>query len=82
MTEPMKGREDHGGSRGYNFLLIFFVALGSFTYGFNASIMGTVFGLSSFYSYFDLSLTGPGSTYANQIIGGKSCIGDVPKSSD
>ncbi|KAL9563120.1 hypothetical protein ACKAV7_012862 [Fusarium commune] len=53
----------------YNFAIVFFVALGSFTYGFNASIMGTVFGLSSFFSYFNLSLTGPEADYANTIIG-------------
>jgi hypothetical protein len=54
----------------YNFLLVFFVALGSFTYGFNSSIMGTVFGLPSFYTYFKLDTTGPGAGYANDIIGG------------
>lgn len=54
----------------YNFAIIFFVALGSFTYGFNASIMGTVFGLNSFFSYFNLSLTGSEADYANTMIGG------------
>jgi hypothetical protein len=58
----------------YNFLLVFFVALGSFTYGFNSSIMGTVFGLPSFYSYFNLDTTGPGASYANDIIGGKTSL--------
>ncbi|KAI1034203.1 hypothetical protein LB503_012432 [Fusarium chuoi] len=53
----------------YNFALVFFVALGSFTYGFNASIMGTVFGLAPFFSYFNLDLTGPGADYANSMIG-------------
>jgi hypothetical protein len=55
----------------YNFLLVFFVALGSFTYGFNSSIMGTVFGLPSFYTYFNLDTKGAGAKYANDIIGGK-----------
>ena len=54
----------------YNFAIVFFVALGSFTYGFNASIMGTVFGLNSFFTYFRLSQTGAGATYTNNIIGG------------
>lgn len=54
----------------YNYAVIFLVALGSFTYGFNASIMGTVFGLSSFYTYFDLYTTGPGADHANTILGG------------
>ncbi|KAG5744565.1 hypothetical protein H9Q70_012740 [Fusarium xylarioides] len=53
----------------YNFALVFFVALGSFTYGFNTSIMGTVFGLAPFFSYFNLELTGPGADYANSMIG-------------
>ncbi|RBQ79940.1 hypothetical protein FVER14953_21092 [Fusarium verticillioides] len=54
----------------YNFALVFFVALGSFTYGFNASILGTVFSLAPFFSYFHLDLTGPGADYANSMIGG------------
>ncbi|KAG8631577.1 hypothetical protein KVT40_000717 [Elsinoe batatas] len=53
----------------YNYAVIFLVALGSFTYGFNASIMGTVFGLTSFYSYFRLDTTGAGASYANSITG-------------
>ncbi|KAF2226140.1 general substrate transporter [Elsinoe ampelina] len=61
----MKGDQ---GTR-YNYAVIFLVALGSFTYGFNASIMGTVFGLTSFYSYFRLETTGTGAAYANSIIG-------------
>ena len=55
----------------FNFVLVFFVALGSFLYGFNSSIIGTVFGLPSFYVYFDLHLTGPGASYANHILGCK-----------
>lgn len=54
----------------YNFAIVFFVALGSFTYGFNASIMGTVFGLNSFFNYFNLSQTGAGAAHTNNIIGG------------
>ncbi|KAF4556988.1 Sugar (and other) transporter-like protein 56 [Elsinoe fawcettii] len=58
-----------GASTRYNYGIVFLVALGSFTYGFNASVMGTVFGLSSFYSYFRLDTTGAGASYANTIIG-------------
>lgn len=54
----------------FNFAIVFFVALGSFTYGFNASIMGTVFGLDSFFDYFHLSQTGAGAAHTNNIIGG------------
>src|SRR6478752_155380 len=43
----------------YNFLIIFFVALGSFTYGFNSAISGSVIGLSSFLNYFNLTTSGP-----------------------
>ena len=55
--------------------LVLITTLGSFTYGFNSSIMGTVFGLKSFYSYFDLDTTGPGADYAASIIGGKLARG-------
>ncbi|CAG9955462.1 unnamed protein product [Clonostachys rosea f. rosea IK726] len=58
-----------GTSTRYNFLIIFFVALGSFTYGFNSAISGSVLGLSSFLNYFDISTTGPGATKSNRIIG-------------
>ncbi|KAH7013003.1 general substrate transporter [Ilyonectria destructans] len=53
----------------YNFLVIFFVALGSFTYGFNSAISGSVLGLSSFLNYFQLSTTGPNATKGNHLIG-------------
>lgn len=54
----------------YNFMVVFFAALGSFTYGFNSAIVGTVFGLPSFFNYFNISLTGPNATKGNQYIGG------------
>ncbi|KFZ16138.1 hypothetical protein V501_02371 [Pseudogymnoascus sp. VKM F-4519 (FW-2642)] len=57
-----------GGNR-YNFLIVFFVALGSFTYGFNAAIIGSVYGLPSFLEYFHIELTGPNSSYGTQITG-------------
>ncbi|KAJ5743398.1 hypothetical protein N7533_010500 [Penicillium manginii] len=40
-------------SNGY--LVVFFVALGSFTYGFNNSVIGSVLGLESFLIYFDIA---------------------------
>jgi hypothetical protein len=55
----------------FNFILVFFVALGSFLYGFNSAIVGTVFGLPSFYEYFDLELTGPRLKFTNDILGCK-----------
>jgi hypothetical protein len=53
------------GSR-YNFLIVFIAALGSFTYGFNMAIIGSVFGLPGFFAvsacsrvagFFDLCLS-------------------------
>lgn len=54
----------------YNFIVVFFAALGSFTYGFNSSIIGAVFGLPEFFLYYNISLTGPNANEGNQIIGG------------
>ena len=55
----------------YNFYVVFFSALGSFTYGYNSSIIGSVFGLPAFWDYFDISLTGPNAQEGNDIIGGE-----------
>ncbi|KAF2100563.1 general substrate transporter [Rhizodiscina lignyota] len=54
---------------GYNFIIVFFVALGSFTYGYNSAIIGSVFGLPSFFEYFNIVLTGPHGKEGNQVIG-------------
>jgi hypothetical protein len=61
-------------SNRYNFLVIFFVTLGSFTYGFNSAIIGSAFGLESFFEYFDIVLTGPRGHKGNQVIGGKHSL--------
>lgn len=61
----------------YNILVIFFVALGSFTYGLNSAIVGSILGLDSFLDYFNFILTGPGSEKTNGLIGGMyniSCL--------
>ncbi|KAH7252798.1 general substrate transporter [Fusarium tricinctum] len=58
-----------GTSTRYNFLIVFFVALGSFTYGFNSAISGSVLGLTSFLDYFNLSTSGPDAARSNRIIG-------------
>lgn len=57
----------------YNFMVVFFAALGSFTYGFSSSIIGAVFGLEAFFVYFNISLTGPNAAEGNRIIGGALC---------
>lgn len=51
----------------YNILVVFTAALGSFTYGFDSAIIGSVFGLPSFFAYFNLSLNASSSA---SIIGG------------
>lgn len=58
-----------GGNR-YNYLVVFFAALGAFTYGYNSAIIGSVLGLSSFFNYFNIDLTGPNASYGNRITGG------------
>lgn len=63
-----------GTSTRYNFLIVFFVALGSFTYGFNSAISGSALGLSSFLNYFDLTTSGVDASKSNQIIGGKFAV--------
>lgn len=55
----------------YNFLVVFFAALGSFTYGYNSSIIASVFGLPAFFAYFNISLDGPHAAEGNRIIGGE-----------
>lgn len=54
----------------YNVAIVSFVALGSFSYGFNSSIIGSVLGLPSFYSYFNLTTSGPRADWSTQMIGG------------
>jgi hypothetical protein len=56
---------------GYNFLVVFFAALGSFTYGYNSSIIASIFGLPAFFEYFNIELNGPHAAEGNRIIGGK-----------
>ncbi|KAL2851878.1 general substrate transporter [Aspergillus pseudoustus] len=41
----------------YNHLIVLFVSLGSVTYGFSLAVIGSVLGLESFLSYFDLDFT-------------------------
>jgi MFS family permease len=50
----------------YNFAVAFFVALGSFSYGFNSSIIGSVIGQPSFYEYFNFVAS---SDYGGSILG-------------
>ncbi|KAL2858501.1 putative sugar transporter [Aspergillus pseudoustus] len=63
----------------YNILIVFTAALGSFTYGFDSAIIGSVFGLPSFFSYFNLTLNEAGSASiigaANGLFAGGGMIG-------
>lgn len=41
---------EHGAKgNSYNFIIVFFAALGSFTYGYSSSIIGAIFGLPGFW---------------------------------
>ncbi|KAF2009416.1 general substrate transporter [Aaosphaeria arxii CBS 175.79] len=65
----------------YNYLVVTFVALGSFTYGFNSAIMGLVIGLPEFFRYFNINLdddTGSSITGAtNGLYSGGGAIGCI-----
>lgn len=56
----------------YNLAIVLFVALGSFTYGFSTSIIGSVTGLPSFYEYFELTTIGNGTHNRTDMFGGQS----------
>ena len=54
----------------YNYVVVFFAAWGSFTYGFNVIIIGSVLGLPSFYPYFKIDpTTSKGSSITGAING-------------
>ncbi|KAJ5616502.1 general substrate transporter [Penicillium hordei] len=58
----------------YNLIVVLFVALGSFTYGFNSSIVASFTALPSFYAYFNLSSTGPRADYTTQMVGAMNSL--------
>lgn len=54
----------------YNYLVVFLATWGSFTYGFNVIIIGSVLGLPSFYPYFAIDpTTSKGSSITGAING-------------
>ncbi|CCD56809.1 similar to MFS sugar transporter [Botrytis cinerea T4] len=57
-----------GGNR-YNNIIVIIVSLGSFTYGFCSSIVGSLTGLPAFYDYFDFSNTGAQAGYTSSMLG-------------
>lgn len=52
----------------YNVLIAFFVALGSFTYGYNSSVTAGVVGLPSFFAYMKIDTS---TSQGNALFGGK-----------
>ncbi|CAG8894317.1 unnamed protein product [Penicillium egyptiacum] len=58
-----------GAGNRFNFTIVFFVALGSFTYGFNSAVIGSVLGLPSFLNYFGLNTNGPDPERAGSLTG-------------
>ncbi|KAH7127796.1 general substrate transporter [Dactylonectria estremocensis] len=76
------------GSSVYNFLAVLTSGLGSFMYGFNSAVIGSIFGLPAFFEYFDLTLTGKESApiigATNGLFAGGGLLGCilVPSLSD
>ncbi|KAF2741686.1 arabinose-proton symporter [Sporormia fimetaria CBS 119925] len=54
---------------GYNVAVGLIVALGSFTYGFGFSSFASSIGQPGFFAYFNLTQTGEGASYTNNILG-------------
>lgn len=51
----------------FNFLVVITAALGSFSFGFNTNVTGSVLGMPSFYEYFNLNIE-----VTTGVIGGKN----------
>ncbi|KAK2469233.1 hypothetical protein H9L39_19214 [Fusarium oxysporum f. sp. albedinis] len=58
----------------YNVAVVLFTAFGSFAYGFNSSIIASATGLPSFWSYFNLTTSGPRAAWSIQMIGGMNSL--------
>ncbi|KAH7090548.1 general substrate transporter [Paraphoma chrysanthemicola] len=59
---------------GYNVAVGLIVAVGSCTYGFGFASFATSIGQPGFYTYFNLSTTGPGAPYTNAILGAVNAL--------
>ncbi|OAK98387.1 MFS sugar transporter [Phaeosphaeriaceae sp. SRC1lsM3a] len=59
---------------GYNVAIGLIVAVGSFTYGFGFASFATSIGQPGFFAYFNLSQTGPGAKYTNDILGAVNAL--------
>ncbi|OAL34491.1 hypothetical protein AYO20_06334 [Fonsecaea nubica] len=58
----------------YNILVVLAVTLGSFSYGYCASIMANIFSHVEFYEYLDLALEGPGVSHTNSLVAAFSAL--------
>ncbi|OBT97454.1 hypothetical protein VE01_04367 [Pseudogymnoascus verrucosus] len=68
-VDQMDGISGLTKANAYNYTVVLFASLGSFTYGYSSSIIASIFGLPSFFDYFNLSLSGPNAKEGNDIIG-------------
>jgi hypothetical protein len=57
------------------FAVTFFVALGSFTYGYNSAIMGSVIGLPSFFSHLGIAYASANGSPITGAINDVNCSG-------
>ncbi|KAL4878001.1 hypothetical protein BJY04DRAFT_221575 [Aspergillus karnatakaensis] len=69
------------GTSAYNFLAVLTAGLGSFTYGFNSAIIGSILGFPGFFSYFGLSLddteSAPNIGATNGLFAGGGLVGCI-----
>ncbi|SCO91365.1 related to sugar transporter [Fusarium oxysporum] len=56
----------------YAYIIVLVASFGSLTFGFSNSVIGSVLGLDSFNTYFDLTTTGAGAKKTNAITGAAS----------
>ncbi|OIW34944.1 sugar porter family MFS transporter [Coniochaeta ligniaria NRRL 30616] len=58
----------------YNLAIVLFTALGSYTYGFNSSIIASVTGLPSFFDYLGLTSEGLRAAWSAEMIGAMNSL--------
>lgn len=54
--------------------MVLAVTLGSFSYGYCASILANIYGHAAFFEYLDLALEGPGASHTNSLIAAFSAL--------
>jgi MFS family permease len=63
------GIQSKRGVNVYNILTLFFISLGSMSYGYSAAVIGTTLGQPSFYAYFDLNTRSNGTDLISSMNG-------------